>query len=249
MTVQNIFDFLNLKYPINTALEFDNPGILVGDGNCKVDNVLIALDCTDKIIDLSIQNNCQLIITHHPVIFDPLKSVTAESMIYKLIKSGISVISMHTNLDIGEGGVNDSLCNALNLENITKVTADDGFLLNTATLPSPLDADKFAKVLKQKLGGGIKYVPGTKPIKKLLFCSGSGGSYLSEVLENNCDGFVTADIKHNVFLDAERLGIALFDAGHFNTEDVIIEPLCKILKEQFPNINFTSCHYSTIKTI
>lgn len=249
MKVQDIFDFLNVKYPVNTACSFDNVGILVGNPYSEVENAMLALDCTPEVIKRAKKHSCNLIITHHPIIFDPLKNVLEGSIVYELIKNGISVISMHTNLDIGSGGVNDSLCGALNLENYEKVPASDGYMLNIAYLFPAIAPDDFAILLKEKLGGSIKYVKGQKNISRLLICSGSGGAYLSEASKHSCDALLTADVKHNVFLDAERFGISLFDAGHYNTEDVVIEPLKQVLANNFKDICFHSEHITKIKHI
>ena len=88
-----------------------------------------------------------------------------------------------------------------------------------------------------------------KEIRRILLCSGSGGSYLSEVLSHNCDALITADVKHNQFLDAQRLGFSLFVAGHFATEDIVIEPLKRLLEQEFPEISFCCDHNSKIKYI
>ena len=179
MTVNDIFDFLNKKFPTDTACGFDNVGILVGDRNKTVTKAIVALDCTLPVINDALNKGCQLIITHHPVIFDPLKRVLAGSAVYEVIKNGISVISMHTNLDVGIGGVNDCLCSALSLENVTKVSTADGYLLNVGDLPSPLCADSFAEYINKKLGGRVKYFGAERQIKRVLLCSGSGGSYVT----------------------------------------------------------------------
>ena len=249
MTVQDIFNFLNKKFPTDTACDFDNVGLLVGDPDTEVKKAIIALDCTPNAIDTAVNTGAQLIITHHPIIFNPLKQVLAGSAVYEVIKSGISVISMHTNLDIGIGGVNDCLCSTLALNNVTKVAAEDGYLLNIGELSSPLYPDDLAVYIKGRLGGAVKYVGAEKEIRRILLCSGSGGSYLSEVLSHNCDALITADVKHNQFLDAQRLGISLFDAGHFDTEDIVIEPLKRLLEQEFPEISFCCDHNSKIKYI
>lgn len=249
MTVQNIFDFLNEKFPTDTACDFDNVGLLVGDPSAEVKKAVVALDCTPSAINTARKNCCQLIITHHPIIFDPLKRVLAGSAVYEVIKNGISVISMHTNLDIGTGGVNDCLCSALSLENVTKVAAEDGYLLNIGELSTPLCPDDLAVYIKEKLGGAVKYVGTESLIKRILLCSGSGGIYLKEAVKYNCEALITADVKHNQFLDSERLGISLFDAGHFETENVVTEPLKRLLEQRFAEITFIVDRNSEIKHI
>ncbi len=246
MTVKSIFDYLNSLYPVDTACDFDNPGLLVGDGEMAVKTALISLDCTLSTVEKAMSENCKLIITHHPIIFSPLKKVTAGSVVYELVKNGISVISMHTNLDIGEGGVNDCLCYELGLSNITPYTAEDGFLLKSGVI-SPTTADDFAEKIKAKLGGRVKYVDGEKKISKVLVCSGSGGDFINEAINGNFDALVTADTKHHQFLVTKDNGISLFDAGHFETEDVCIEPLREKLQANFKGITFITDHTTNIK--
>ena len=247
MTVNDIFDYLNSLYPVNTACDFDNPGILVGDKHAEVKRSVISLDCTDSAIDKAVKNECQLIITHHPVIFEPLKNVLSDSPVYRIIKNGISVISMHTNLDIGENGVNDTLCDVLELNNTEKYIAEDGFPLNTGLLPVQMTPEQLAGYIKKKLGGRIKYSSGSDKINRVLVCSGSGGSYFTELIRSGCDALITADVKHNVFIDAARLGKSVFDAGHFETEDVVINRLNNILSSRFNGITFFTDHTSEIK--
>lgn len=244
--VKDIFNFLNKLYPVDTACDFDNPGLLIGDTNAEITNALLSLDCTFETVNKAITENCQLIITHHPVIFSPLKSITAGTVAYALIRNNISVISMHTNLDMGDGGVNDCLCKALSLSNITPYTADDGYLLKCGILPSPLSAENFAKQIKNVLGGRVKYVDGGKEIRKVLVCSGSGGDFINDAINGGYDALVTADIKHHCFLIAQDNNISLFDAGHYNTEDIVIKPLKEILQKEFPAISFIADHTTHI---
>lgn len=238
MTVKDIFDFLNEKFPVNTACDFDNVGILAGDPDSEVTGAVISLDCTPAAIKTAADNGCNLIITHHPVIFGGIKTVLAGSAVFNLIKSGISVISMHTNLDIGTGGVNDTLCFALGLQNVQKVTAKDGFLINKGTLPSPLSTDKLAEYIKSRLGGTVRYNQTESTVKTVLVCSGSGGNYLYEVKSSGCDALITGDVKHNIFINGEFLGISVFDAGHYNTENVVIAPLKALLEAEFTDTVF-----------
>lgn len=246
MTVNDIFEFLNGIAPVNTACDFDNAGIFP---SAEVSGAVVALDCTASAIKTAIKNNCELIITHHPVIFDPLKTVLAGSTVFELIKNGISVISMHTNLDIAVSGVNDCLCRALGFDNFEKRPASDGYLLNFAELDTPLSADELARHIKEKLGGSVKFTDSGKNIKRVALCSGSGGGYAFDTAVSCCDALVTADVKHNIFIDTERLGISVFDAGHFNTEDAVTEPLKSLLSDKFKTVSFYADHHSEIKYV
>ena len=246
--IKEVYDFLCGKYPLDTACNFDNPGFLVGDINGQTDSVLVSLDCDINTVKEAVKQNCKLIITHHPVIFNGLKSVTAGSVVYELIKNGVSVISMHTNLDIARGGVTERLCERLGLFDITEFTANDGFLIRSAK-SSIHNADDFAVHAKNALGGAVRYVSCGKEVKNVLVCSGSGGEFLSDAAKNGFDALVTADVKHNVFIDAVNAGISVFDCGHFASENVIIKPLADMLSAEFKDVSFLTYSPDYIKSI
>ena len=246
MTVKNIYDYLNSLFPVNTACDFDNAGFLVGDGEAEVKKALISLDCNLEAVKIAKENGCELIITHHPVIFAPLKKLLKGSVAFELVNSGIAVISMHTNLDMADGGVSVWLCKRIGLKNIIPVTAEDGFVLRAGEAEL-ISAESFAEKIKQNLGGCVKYVDGGKEIKKVLVCSGSGGEFIETAIKEGFDAFVSAEIKHHQFLMASDCNLSTFDAGHFNTEDLIVEPLCDLLKEKFPQIEFVTHHSNIIK--
>ena len=164
MKVKDILSFLSCRFPLETACDFDNVGLLVGDGESEVKNVLIALDCTNETLNKAIKNNCQLIITHHPVIFEGVKEILADSLPYNLIKNGVSVISMHTNLDIAKDGVSETLCKVLELKNVAPFVADDGYTLWQGETRFN-SANDFALFVKEKLGGFVRFVDGKKEIK------------------------------------------------------------------------------------
>ncbi len=234
MRVKEVFDRLNRLYPTETAADFDNVGLLVGDGEAEVTKVLVCLDCDLSAIKRAEEIGANLILSHHPVIFEPLRSVTAESAVYRAVQSGIAVISMHTNLDIAVGGVNEQLCRSLGFENFQKIEMSDGFSLLFAET-APISADRLAERLKTALSGNIRYTDGKKAIKKILFCCGSGGSYANEASKKGFDALITADVKHNQFVDAQNRELSLFDSGHYASEDIVIEPLAAVLRAEAAN--------------
>ena len=249
MTIKEMLKFLYTVAPRDLTCDFDNVGLLVGDEETEIKGILVSLDCFDEVIDRAEDLGANLIVTHHPIIFDPLKSVTSDSLVYKLIRKKISVISMHTNLDQTDGGVNDALCEALGLYDVEPVTADNGFLIRKGYLDSPEDPYDFARHIKSALGGGVKFTAGDRNITTVAVCSGSGGDFLYDAVNCGADALVTADVKHHIFLEAARLGISLYDAGHFNTEDPIVSVLCRDIAGAFPEIPVSECHFSKIENI
>lgn len=251
MKANTVFEKLCDFAPLEYAMGFDNAGFLIGDGESEVKNVVVCLDATTKAVDFAIENNANLIITHHPIIFNALKSITPDSnnRVFKCLTNGISVISMHTNLDIAVNGVNDTLAKKLELKNIVSVTDEEGFSFRKGILKEPMSADGFAKYLKSKLGGVIRFTDSGKTISAVAVCGGSGGDFWGLALKSKADALVTADVKHSCFIDAAENNFSLFDAGHFHTENVIVNAITERLQKEFGNIKFLPYNTGEIKTV
>lgn len=244
--VNDIFSFLNELAPVKLKMDFDNVGLLVGNGENSVSKILIALDITDAVIDEAISMGAELIVSHHPVIFEPLKNILYSDVegkrIIKLIKNDISAICMHTNLDIAEGGVNDALMNLLGAKASTylEYTGTDlhgkkNGCGRIGELENEITMQEFLALCKSALNSnGLRYHDAGLKVKKLAVMGGAGGSCVSLAKSLGCDTYLTSDIKYNTFLDAKELSINLVDADHFCTENVIIPVLYKKLKSYFP---------------
>ena len=154
-TVFDLYSAIDQFAPFSLSMDFDNTGILVGDRHQPVSKVLLALDCTMDVVNYAKEIGAQLIITHHPVIFHPIKRVNEDSVVYHLIRSQIAVISAHTNLDIAEGGVNDVLAQAVGLQNISGLElldpAAQSYLGRIGTLSNSISASEFAALVKESL--------------------------------------------------------------------------------------------------
>ena len=244
MRAQEIYEFLNSFAPFNTALEFDNSGLLVGDPKAEVKTVLISLDCTLAAIKKAKEIGAELILTHHPIIFDPLKSVTAGSPVFECAKSGITVISAHTNLDFCDGGVCDTLCSKVGLQSIT--TTADGLRIGTV---APCSLEDFAKNVGNALNCNPRFVKGEKLVEKVAVCSGSGSSFLEQAVMLGCDTLLTGDVKYSAFIAASNLGVNLIDAGHFETENIILPVLEEKLKQTFPSLVTEIFNCNPVKTL
>lgn len=229
-TVKEVYQFIDKIAPFSTQEEWDNSGLLVGDENKSVNKILFALDITYDVVKQAINNKSDLIITHHPIIFKPVSNILSDSLIYKLIENGISIISAHTNYDKAVDGVNDILCKTINAQDYEKV---DGTCLNIATFARTVPVDDFALYLRGKLGGVVRYNSFDKKVSKIAVCSGSGSDYLELAKELKCDALLTGDASHHAFLDANESGIALFACGHFETENIAIKPLAEKMESQF----------------
>lgn len=250
----NIYNFLCTLAPVELQMSFDNAGFLVGDKNEEVHSVLLALDVTEAVIDEAVENNCELIVSHHPFIWDPLRSVTEEQLtsrkLIKLIKKDISVISMHTNLDIAEGGVNDVLITLLGAECCGKLDEDNCGRIGM--LQKEMELNEFLVFCRDRLNSkGLRYVDGGKKVKYLAVMGGAGGDAMADAVAKGCDTYVTADIKYHQFLEAKELGLNLIDADHFCTEAPIMPVLAGKLKNAYPelDVKVSSVHSQVISFI
>lgn len=223
-TVKDVYGIIDEFAPFSTAEEWDNSGLLIGDYNQKVNKIIFALDITSYVIDVAVKNSAQLIITHHPVIFKPLKNIDSESLVSKLIKNNISVISAHTNFDVAVNGVNDVLCDIVGFDKFEKVK--DSFL-NIGYFNEALSFQDFAVLLKNKLDCTVRYNYLNKLIKKVAVCSGSGADFLETSHMLDCDALLTGDGSYHSFIDANNLDMGLFCAGHFETENIAMKPLAE----------------------
>lgn len=236
MKVYEIYRFLDQLAPFDTAEEFDNCGLLVGDPDQEVTKIGLALDITHAVIRQAVKEGIDLIITHHPVIFHPLKQVQVNSTVYQLIRNGISVISAHTNLDKAETGVNAVLAKYYCLQNIASPLCLDD-LGRLGNLPAPMPVPEYAALIKKNLGAsGVRYYDSGKPVQKAAYISGSGGSMMQQVLSCDIDTFITGDLKHDAFIDAQNLGLNLIEVGHFDSENVVFFSLAEQI-EVFTNLS------------
>ena len=234
--VIDFYNFIDSIAPFATQESWDNSGFLVGNGEKEVKKVLLALDATEDVLNEADKIGADLIITHHPVIFGALKEFHPKNIAFLAAEKGIAIISAHTCLDIADGGVNDCLAAALGLKNVVKVDDGEG-LMRMGELEEELSCEEFIKYVAEKLDvGGIKYTPADKKIKKAAVCGGSGGDLYPFAVKAGADAFVTANIKHNQWIEMRREGFCVLDAGHFCTENTVIKPLAEKLSSNFDDV-------------
>lgn len=234
--IRDIVDYIDRFAPFDTAESWDNSGLLIGSPDLPVTRVVAALDATGEVLRHAARTGAELVVTHHPVIFRPLRAVTPGTPVWEAVRAGVSVLCAHTNLDAAAGGVNDLLAQALGLGEIAPLEGE-GVLGRMGVLKAPLQPGDFAAYVKEKLCcGGLRYVPGKLPVRRVGLCSGSGASFLPAAAAAGADAFVTGDVKHDQLLTAAALGVTLIDAGHFATERVVVPELARRLQERFPGL-------------
>ena len=258
-TVSDILNFVETLAPLSMKMDWDNVGLLCGSRSTPVTKVLVALDPFEHVCQEAAQWGAQVIVTHHPLIFRPLPSITDETTIGRgirtLIKHDISAINAHTNLDQAPGGVNDVLARMLGLANIQvinpcgEVDGQPWGLLRMGEVQEQ-NLPQFLSTVKEKLRcEGLRYVDGGKPVRKVAVGGGACADGFREALDAGCDTFVTSDIKYNQFWDARDLGLNLIDAGHFYTENPVVTVLAEKIAAAFPEIavKISESHADCIK--
>lgn len=242
MTVGEILSYLDTLAPLNSAESFDNVGLLVGGSTGEVTGVCCCLDITHAVIKEAVEKGANLIISHHPVIFDALKNIPEWSVPAELIRRDIAAIAMHTNFDIAEGGVNDTLVELLEWtsEGVLEVTQRDGKGFGAVCeMPLEFTPEMLAEYCKEKLDlGGVRYSRISRPIKRIAVCCGGGvdRTVMQLARERGCDAIISGDIKHNFWIEAENCGMTLVDAGHFGTEKAAAHRLAKLVTAEFSSV-------------
>ena len=237
ITVNDILQFMEEIAPTHLKMAWDNVGLLCGRKDRQVTKILVALDPFAHVCREAKELGAELIVTHHPLIFNPLKAVTEDSesgdCVLYLCENGISAINAHTNLDVADGGVNDVLAKKLGLTEVC--TLGDGLIRMGHVQEQGLAS--FLETVKTVLGcQGIRYADGNKTVRKVAVGGGSCASEMNTAIAAGCDTFVTADVKYNHFRDAEFKGLNLIDAGHFCTENPVMAVLAAKLRVAFPEI-------------
>jgi dinuclear metal center YbgI/SA1388 family protein len=240
-TVQDILNIINNIAADSLAESWDNVGLLIGSPEKRVTRILLALDPTKRLVAQAKQQGAELLITHHPAIFHPLKSLRTDQpvggFIAQALQAGINVIGCHTNLDAARGGVSDVLAANLELQNVQPlvpaVGCSDCGLGRTGTLAAEQTPEAFINILRQAIDPPWLLEAGPRPdlIGRVAVCGGSCSDFAEAALAAGADVFITAEIKHAVARWAWEAGLWLIDGGHFATENPAMERLQSILAE------------------
>ena len=244
----DVIEYLNGLCPPEHAENWDNVGLLVG-GNRSISAAYVALDATDEVIEACAKEGCEMLITHHPLIFTGLKNVTDTDFIgrrvLKLVEDGISYFAMHTNYDTDLMG--DLAAERLMLRNCQALIKQQSFseededlfgMGRVGMLPDAVSLRQLAEKVGSSFNTQGTHVFGEEEttVQYVAVLPGSGKSGIPEAIEYGADVLVTGDIDHHAGLDAQAQGLAVIDAGHYGLEHIFIEDVAERLKEQFPGI-------------
>jgi len=243
-TTADIYRYMDEIAPFCCAMDFDNCGLLIGAKQTEVSKVLLSLDISATVAREAAACGAQLVISHHPLIFHPLKAIEPESAVEILVQNGIGAICAHTNLDVAPGGVCDTLAESLGVKNTEPLgvyTAYNGAPVGAARigdLDTPVLPRAFAERAKQQMGGVVRAHLGSRPIKRVGLCSGKGNGFIPEALERGADAYICGDMPRDAFVFASDHDMTIIDAGHFETETIILPVLQQKLAARFPDVEF-----------
>ncbi len=241
VTVKELYAYLDCEIPSELSCEWDNDGLMVcPDENQEVKKVLLTLDVTDSAIEHAVNGDFDVIISHHPLIFRPIKSLspsdlTARRAIRSLL-GGVSVMSFHTRLDAVAGGVNDVLCELIGINETATFGPLDEEIGRIGSV-APTSLHDFANTVKTKLASDAVIVTSAdKDVSRVAILGGDGKDYVTSAVLCGADTFVTGRCGYNVDVDARDLGINIIEAGHYYTEAPVLQRISDLIESRFAGI-------------
>lgn len=252
-TVKDIFAMMDEIAPMKNLHKGDNSGLIVGNPNAEVKKVLFALDITCEVVREAIEIGADVIVAHHPVIFHPLYTLDDSNPACLAFKHGIACICFHSPLDMVDGGINDIIFDMLNptlklkkLETLEPIHPDGRGYGFTCSVGEKILPEDLGKLLKDIFGCTVvRYTNSGKKISKLAFCSGGAGGNLPLAIAQGADAYITGDVKHDQWITARNSGIALYDCGHFHTEDIAIPYLISRFKAAYAGLELVQAKADT----
>ena len=242
MRCQDILDKIEARYPRKYACDWDNVGLLAGSREREVDTVYIALDATDEVVDAASECGAQLLLTHHPMIFGGLKSVTTDDYVgerlIRLIRNDISYYAMHTNYDVM--GMAELAADMLDLKDrkVLEEVLDGEGIGRVGDLPRSMTLEECVNFVKGRFGLPNVKIFGEleKQVQRAAICPGSGKSEAMPALSMGAVVYITGDIDHHTGIDMADCGMAIIDAGHYGVEHIYIADMEHFLKENCPEL-------------
>lgn len=253
-TINDIITALEDYAPLSLQESYDNCGMQAGDASAPCTGVLLCVDITPAIVDEACRRGCNLVISHHPIIFKGLKRLVGDTIneraVIEALRRGVALYSCHTAIDSAPGGVSAELARHLGLTGVTVLepkAADPSTGLGAVgNLPQPMTAANFVALVKQKCDSpvGRCTVPRADlTIKRVALCGGSGSSLIPLAIAAGADAFVTSDTGYHTFVERAD-DIFIVDIGHFESEQCTKSLFYRIITEKFPNF---AVNYSEIE--
>ncbi len=240
MTIGELYAELETRIPRALSCDWDNDGLMCcPDTDAEVRRILVALDVTGDTVRRAIDGGYDLIVSHHPMIFRPLRALEPGNYVAKraidLARAGVSVMSFHTRLDAVEGGVNDTLASLLGLRDV--IPFGDG-IGRVGTLDNAHTLCEFAEKVKSATGApAVLCADAGRDVRRVALLGGNGSDDVPEAIAAGADTYLTGELAYHWLADAREAGINLLAAGHFHTENPVCATLRRILTEIVPTVS------------
>lgn len=237
MTINELSKYMNAKIPRELSCSWDNDGLMCCPNPDRVvKKALFTMDVTPEAIDHAIEGGYDVILSHHPLIFRGVKTLSGDfgipARLIKLIKNDIAVMSYHTRFDAVDGGVNDALADVFELTDVEKIECEGIELMRVGYLPEELDIEHFVAVVSAKLGcEHLNYATNSGKVHKLALVGGGGGSYIREAAASGADTYLSGEIGYHNLTDCKDYRINLVEAGHYFTERIALYNLSRFITE------------------
>ncbi len=260
MKIRDLTNHLESIAPLRFQESYDNAGLIVGDPNAEVKGIMVSLDATEDVIQDAIDQGCNILVSHHPIVFSGIKQFDQRNYVHraviKAIKNDIALYAIHTNLDnVLQLGVNQKIAQRLGIKDLSVLRPNKSHdseeehevgigVIGTWTGASdPMEVLKEIKVAMK--AGVVRYTTLIdRPIQKVAICGGAGSFLINNAIIAECDLFITADYKYHEFFDADNQ-ILIADIGHYESEFFTIELLAEIVTDKFPNF---APHYTKVNS-
>lgn len=250
MNKSKLFNVIEMLVPLELQESWDNCGLQIDNKKDQIDSILLTLEVNDLIIDEAIEKNVDFILSHHPLFFSPIKSLTFDRIpsrfALRLIEAGIGLYSCHTNFDITKGGTNDYFARVLGLS-VSGSFPEDVNICRYADLHSPITGKYCFDALRDYdyfHGDMLRFVGNPDvEISRIGWCTGAGTDFIDDAIEHGCQLFITGDVKYHQGQDAISKGIAILDVGHYGSEKLFgnaMESMLKDRKDELVNLNIIS---------
>lgn len=246
ITLARIVEIADRLFPFDQAESWDNIGLQIGDPHAIINAVAFSLDPTPQTIRFAADNSCGLLITHHPLFPEPLRSITSETLTGRTAldsaKFGVAVLSLHTNLDSANGGLNDHLAGSLGLTGIR--APEPARCARMGELPQSTGLWALARRVADVFQTRNVRVVARKDVQvhRVFLASGSGMSYLPDALRFRADVMVTGDVRYHAAREAVEMGMPVIDAGHYGLEKAAVGLLHGRFREEFLSLDLkVSC--------
>lgn len=258
MLCRDIIDMIEKDYPVSCAMEWDNPGLLVGSLDKEVKRIFVALDAVDEVIEAAAEAHADLLVTHHPLIFSGMRSIRDDDFIGKriirLIQEDIAYYAMHTNYDVMGMAELSGKIMGFTKGQVLEITCPEGpvdgkpqGIGRVSDLEESVSLEECCRQVKQRFGlSHVKVFGDLKaPIKRAAISPGSGKSMIGAALKAHADVLITGDIDHHTGIDAAAKGLSIIDGGHYGIEQIFVGDMAGFFRKRIPEITVIEapvCH-------